>query len=58
MKVNDVPRLQTLVDKNKVIIIEATIRDALRLNDAEDVDCLSNEEIFTEFARMGYEKPS
>nr|GEU44379.1 xylulose kinase-1 [Tanacetum cinerariifolium] len=57
-KVNDVPRLQTLVDRKKVIITEATIRDALRLNDAEDIDCLSNEEIFTELTRMGYEKPS
>nr|GFA06135.1 hypothetical protein [Tanacetum cinerariifolium] len=35
-----------------------TIRDALRLNDAEGIDCLPNEEIFTELARMGYEKLS
>nr|GEW07658.1 hypothetical protein [Tanacetum cinerariifolium] len=33
-------------------------REALRLDDAEGVDCLPNEEIFTELARMGYEKPS
>nr|GEW45312.1 hypothetical protein [Tanacetum cinerariifolium] len=57
-KVNDVTRLQALVDKKKVIITKATIRDALRLNDAEGIDCLPNEEIFTELARMGYEKPS
>nr|GEX04544.1 hypothetical protein [Tanacetum cinerariifolium] len=57
-KINDVTRLQALVDKKKVIIIEATIRDALRLDDAEGVVCLPNEEIFTELARMGYEKPS
>nr|GEZ08743.1 synaptobrevin, longin-like domain protein [Tanacetum cinerariifolium] len=56
--VNDVPRLQALVDKKKVIINEATIRDALRLDDAEGIDCLPNEEFFTELARMGYEKPS
>nr|GFC14043.1 hypothetical protein [Tanacetum cinerariifolium] len=31
---------------------------ALRLDDAEGVDCLPNEEIFAELARMGYEKPS
>nr|GEZ57097.1 hypothetical protein [Tanacetum cinerariifolium] len=37
---------------------EATIRDALHLDDAEGVECLLNEEIFTELARMGYEKPS
>nr|GEX87973.1 hypothetical protein [Tanacetum cinerariifolium] len=52
-KVNNVTRLQALVDKKKVIITEATIRDALRLNDAESIDCLPNEEIFTELSRMG-----
>nr|GEX65264.1 hypothetical protein [Tanacetum cinerariifolium] len=57
-KVNDVTRLQALVDKKKVVITEATIRDALRLDDAEGVKCLSNEEIFAELARIGYEKPS
>nr|GFB82524.1 hypothetical protein [Tanacetum cinerariifolium] len=50
--------LQALVNKKKVIITEATIRDALRLDDAEGIDCLPNEEIFTELSRMGYEKPS
>nr|GEZ37463.1 hypothetical protein [Tanacetum cinerariifolium] len=55
---NDVTRLQALVDKKKMVIMEATIRDALRLDDAEGVDCLPNEEIFAELARMGYEKPS
>nr|GFB05750.1 xylulose kinase-1 [Tanacetum cinerariifolium] len=55
---NDITRLQALVDKEKVVIMEATIRDALRLNDAEGVDCLPNEEIFAKLARMGYEKPS
>nr|GEU71716.1 hypothetical protein [Tanacetum cinerariifolium] len=57
-KVSDVLRLQALVDRKKVIIIEATIRDVLCLDDAEGIDCLPNEEIFTELARMGYEKPS
>nr|GEV98681.1 hypothetical protein [Tanacetum cinerariifolium] len=56
--VNDVTRLQALVDKKKVVISEATIRDALRLDDAEGIDYLPNEEIFTELVRMGYEKPS
>nr|GEW43583.1 hypothetical protein [Tanacetum cinerariifolium] len=54
----DVPRLQALVDKKKVINIKATIRDALRLDDAEGIKCLPNEEIFTELARMRYGKPS
>nr|GEW38140.1 putative ribonuclease H-like domain-containing protein [Tanacetum cinerariifolium] len=56
-KVNDVMRLQALVDKKKVIIMEATLRDALRLDDAEGIECLPNEEIFAELARKGYEKP-
>nr|GFD28369.1 hypothetical protein [Tanacetum cinerariifolium] len=50
---NDVSRLQALVDQKKVIITEATIRDALRLDDAEGIECLPNEKIFTELARMG-----
>nr|GEX49845.1 hypothetical protein [Tanacetum cinerariifolium] len=37
--VNDVMRLQALVDKKKVVITEATIRDALRLDDAEESIC-------------------
>nr|GEU82240.1 putative ribonuclease H-like domain-containing protein [Tanacetum cinerariifolium] len=57
-KVNDVTRSQALVDKKNVIINEATIREALRLDDAKSIDCLPNEEIFTELLRMGYEKPS
>nr|GEW42369.1 putative ribonuclease H-like domain-containing protein [Tanacetum cinerariifolium] len=57
-KINDVTRLQALVDKKKVVITKATIRDALRLDDAEGVECLPNEEIFTKLARIGYEKPS
>nr|GFD10518.1 hypothetical protein [Tanacetum cinerariifolium] len=56
--VNDVTRLQALVDKKKVVVTEAIIRDALRLDDVEGVDCLPNEEIFTELARIGCEKPS
>nr|GEY07861.1 hypothetical protein [Tanacetum cinerariifolium] len=55
---NDVTRLQALVDKKRVVITEATIKDALCLDDAEGVDCLPNEEIFAKLAHMGYEKPS
>nr|GEU89505.1 putative ribonuclease H-like domain-containing protein [Tanacetum cinerariifolium] len=54
----DVTRLQALVDKKKVVISEAVIHEVLRLDDAEGMDCLPNEEIFTGLARMGYEKPS
>nr|GEV86243.1 ribonuclease H-like domain-containing protein [Tanacetum cinerariifolium] len=55
---NDVTRLQALVNKKKVVVTEATIRDVLHLDDAEGIECLPNEDIFTELARMGYEKPS
>nr|GEW06625.1 putative ribonuclease H-like domain-containing protein [Tanacetum cinerariifolium] len=55
---NDVTRLQALVDKKRVVVTEAAITDALYLGGAEGVDCLPNEDIFTELARMGYEKPS
>nr|GEY12716.1 hypothetical protein [Tanacetum cinerariifolium] len=57
-KFNDITRLQALVDKKRVIITDATIRDALRLNDAKGIECLPNEEIFSELARLGYEKSS
>nr|GFA26247.1 hypothetical protein [Tanacetum cinerariifolium] len=57
-KVNDMSRLQALVDRKKVIITKATIRDTLRLDDAVGIECLPNKEIFTELAMMGYEKPS
>nr|GEV03341.1 hypothetical protein [Tanacetum cinerariifolium] len=46
-------KLHALVDKKKVIITKATIRDAFCLDDAEGVECLPNEEIFTKLARMG-----
>nr|GFA62355.1 hypothetical protein [Tanacetum cinerariifolium] len=49
---NDVTRMQALVDKKKVVVTEATIRDLLWLDDAEGVDCMPNEEIFVKLARM------
>nr|GEZ63789.1 hypothetical protein [Tanacetum cinerariifolium] len=57
-KANDIIRLQALVDKKKVMVTEATIREALCLDNEKGVECLPNEEIFIELARMGYEKPS
>nr|GEY96453.1 hypothetical protein [Tanacetum cinerariifolium] len=36
---------------------EDVIRQDLRLDDADRVECLPTKEIFTELARMGYEKP-
>nr|GEU76555.1 hypothetical protein [Tanacetum cinerariifolium] len=52
-KANDVVRLQALVDRKNVIITEDTVCQALRLDDGESIDCLPNEKIFTELARMG-----
>nr|GFB27646.1 hypothetical protein [Tanacetum cinerariifolium] len=53
LTVNDVVRLQALIDRKKVIVTEAIVQEALRLDDAESIDCLSNEEIFTKLSRMG-----
>nr|GEX20950.1 hypothetical protein [Tanacetum cinerariifolium] len=55
--VNDVVKLLALIDGKRVVITEDVIRQALRLDDADGVECLPNEEILTELARMGYEKP-
>nr|GEV12609.1 hypothetical protein [Tanacetum cinerariifolium] len=54
---HDVTRLQALVDKKKIVIFEDVIGEILRLDDAEGVVCLPNEEIFAGLAQMGYEKP-
>nr|GEU34700.1 putative ribonuclease H-like domain-containing protein [Tanacetum cinerariifolium] len=56
-KVNDVVQLRALIDGKKVVVIEDVIRRDLHLDDADGVECLPNEEIFVELARMGYEKP-
>nr|GEY00059.1 reverse transcriptase domain-containing protein [Tanacetum cinerariifolium] len=56
-KSNDVVKLQALIDRKKVVVTEDSIRQDLRLDDADLVDCLPNEEIFAELAHMGYEKP-
>ncbi|GJX94937.1 hypothetical protein Tco_0349523 [Tanacetum coccineum] len=49
--------LQALIDGKKVFVSEAIIRRDLHLEDVEGVECLPNNEIFEELARMGYEKP-
>nr|GEU35945.1 putative ribonuclease H-like domain-containing protein [Tanacetum cinerariifolium] len=56
-RVNDVVNLQVLIDRKKVIVTEDIIRQALRFDDANGVECLPTKEIFAELARMGYEKP-
>nr|GFC78982.1 hypothetical protein [Tanacetum cinerariifolium] len=49
-KSNDFVRLQALIDRKMVLITKDTIRQALRLDDADGVDCLPNGEIFAELA--------
>nr|GEV23860.1 hypothetical protein [Tanacetum cinerariifolium] len=56
-KANDVVKLQALIDRKKVVVTEDVIRQDLCLDDADGVECLPNEDIFAELARMGYEKP-
>ncbi|GJS80356.1 hypothetical protein Tco_0730237 [Tanacetum coccineum] len=43
----------TLVDKKKVIITETSIRNDLKMDDAEGIDCLPTATIFAELERMG-----
>ncbi|GJV75594.1 hypothetical protein Tco_1507178 [Tanacetum coccineum] len=50
--VNEERQIQALVDKNKVIITEMSIRSDLKLDDAEGTDCLPNATIFAEWERM------
>nr|GEW27259.1 hypothetical protein [Tanacetum cinerariifolium] len=49
-KVKDVVKLQALIDRNKVVVTKDIIRQDLRLDDADGVDCLPTEEIFAELA--------
>nr|GEY59715.1 hypothetical protein [Tanacetum cinerariifolium] len=49
--------LHALIDGKKVVVSEAIIKRDIHLDDADGVECLSNDEIFKELARMGYEKP-
>nr|GEX94722.1 hypothetical protein [Tanacetum cinerariifolium] len=56
-KVNDDVQLRALIDGKKVVVSKAIIRRDLYLDDAYGVECLSSEEIFTELARIRYEKP-
>ncbi|GJY81013.1 putative ribonuclease H-like domain-containing protein [Tanacetum coccineum] len=56
-KVNGLDQIQALVDKQKVILTEDSIRRDIHFDDAEGIDYLPNDTIFEELARMGYEKP-
>nr|GEX34406.1 copia protein [Tanacetum cinerariifolium] len=56
--VNDEVRVQALIDEIKVTIKESSIRRTLRLDDEEGTSCLTNDDIFTGLANIGYEKMS
>nr|GEX02453.1 ribonuclease H-like domain-containing protein [Tanacetum cinerariifolium] len=52
-KVNNVVQLRALINGKKVVVTEDVIRRDLHLDDADGVECLPNEEIFAELARIG-----
>nr|GEW35950.1 hypothetical protein [Tanacetum cinerariifolium] len=54
--VNDVVRVQALIDGKRVNIKESSIHRTLKLDDEKGISCLANDEIFTGLANMGYEK--
>ncbi|GJX72186.1 hypothetical protein Tco_0309357 [Tanacetum coccineum] len=56
--VNGERQIQSIIDKNKVLITKTSIRSDLHLKDAGGTDCLPTATIFKELARIGYEKPS
>ncbi|GJZ65798.1 putative ribonuclease H-like domain-containing protein [Tanacetum coccineum] len=53
--VNDEKQIHATVDSKAVVVIEASIRSSLLLNDADGTACLTNEAIFQNLALMGYE---
>nr|GEY00691.1 hypothetical protein [Tanacetum cinerariifolium] len=52
-KVNGQEQIQALVDKQKVIITEESIRRDLKFDDAKGTSCLPNDNIFAKLVRMG-----
>nr|GEY56418.1 hypothetical protein [Tanacetum cinerariifolium] len=57
LMVNDVVKLRALIDGNRVTVTEDVIRQVLCFDDANGMEYLPNEEIFTKLARKGYEEP-
>nr|GEW55567.1 retrovirus-related Pol polyprotein from transposon TNT 1-94 [Tanacetum cinerariifolium] len=51
-KVNDAVQQCALIDEKKVVVSEDVILRDLRLDDADRVECLPNEDIFAELERM------
>nr|GEY14989.1 ribonuclease H-like domain, reverse transcriptase, RNA-dependent DNA polymerase [Tanacetum cinerariifolium] len=53
-KANDVVMLQAIVNGKRVVVIEDVIRHDLRLDNADGVECLTSEEIFTKLTRRKF----
>ncbi|GJZ97799.1 uncharacterized mitochondrial protein-like protein [Tanacetum coccineum] len=51
--INGEVQLHALVDGEKIIVIESTVRRDLQLEDAEGIDCLPNSTILEELTRIG-----
>ncbi|GJX84902.1 hypothetical protein Tco_0335676 [Tanacetum coccineum] len=56
--VNDEKKIHATVDSKAVVVIEASIRSSLLLNDADGTACLINEAIFQNLALMGSKSTS
>ncbi|GJS99634.1 putative ribonuclease H-like domain-containing protein [Tanacetum coccineum] len=54
--INEEVKLQTLVDRKKIVSTESIVRRDLQLEDDEGIDCLSNAIIFEKLALMGMVK--
>ncbi|GJV27682.1 putative ribonuclease H-like domain-containing protein [Tanacetum coccineum] len=53
--VNDEKQIHATIDSNAVLVIEASTRSSLLLNDADGTACLTNKAIFQNLALIGYE---
>ncbi|GJQ91206.1 hypothetical protein Tco_0002345, partial [Tanacetum coccineum] len=51
--VNGEVQLQALVDGNKIVVTEASVRRNLQLEDANGVDCVPNATIFEQLTPIG-----
>nr|GFB27389.1 hypothetical protein [Tanacetum cinerariifolium] len=49
---------EQIIDFLNTHVIKCALMTSSRLDDVDSVDCLPNDEIFAELARIGYEKPS
>ncbi|GKB01753.1 hypothetical protein Tco_0829797, partial [Tanacetum coccineum] len=51
-------QIHAIVDGKAMVISESSVRSDLLFNDEDDIACLTNDEIFENFALMGYEQLS